>query len=153
MSARAAQAVYTALASTRVCALLRPGKLLESARMLRLSSLVAVAMLTACNAPAPQTGGVPDIYQRSRHEVTLPPQAAAACIARNTKALGYFADLSPLYGTQVMAVTAKTLPAGGVDIAAIQLLPEGAGSRAQVTATTETLREQPDVIRSLLAGC
>ena len=115
--------------------------------------LAAVAIVSGCAAPASHSGGSPDIYQRTRHQLTLPPQAAAACIAANTQRLGFAADLSPLYGTEVMAVTAKTLPAGGLDIAAIQLLPDGAGSRAQVTATTETLRERPDVIRSLLAGC
>jgi hypothetical protein len=123
--------------------------------MLRTLSLYAlVVTLTGCTAPAPERGaGVSDIYQRTRHDLTLPPQAAAGCIARNARALGYAVDLSPLYGTEVMAVTAKTLPAGGVDVAVIQLLPESAGSRAQVTVTTESLHEQPDVIRSLLAGC
>ena len=113
-----------------------------------------VVMLAGCNAPAPeQRPGISDIYQRTRHDLALPPQAAAGCIERNARALGYAVDLSPLYGTEVMAVTAKTLPAGGVDIAVIQLLPDSAGSRAQVTVTTERLHEQPDVIRSLLAGC
>ena len=122
--------------------------------MLKIGFLfAAVAIVSGCGAPAAQSAGVPEIYQRARHQVALPPQAAAACIARNAQRLGFAADLSPLYGTEVMAVTAKTLPAGGLDIATIQLLPEGAGSRAQVTATTETLRERPDVIRSLLAGC
>lgn len=113
----------------------------------------AAAMLLGCSTPEPQGPGAPDIYQRTRHQLTLPPQAAAACIARNTHALGLTADLSPLYGTEVMAVTAKTLPAGGVDIVAIELLPESTGSRAMATGTTESLRERPDVIRSLLAGC
>lgn len=111
-------------------------------------------ILTACSATGPEpTSGVSDIYQRTRHDLALPPQAAAACIARNARALGYAVDLSPLYGTEVMAVTAKTLPAGGVDVAVIQLLPESAASRAQVTITNERLHEDPDVIRSLLAGC
>ena len=122
--------------------------------MLRSLLLYAgVTILAGCTSPEPRGAGAPDIYQRTHHQLTLPPQSAAACIGRNTKALGYTPDFTPLYGTEVMAVTAKTLPAGGIDVAAIQLLPHGAGSRAHVTITTEKMEDQPNVIRSLLAGC
>ena len=136
-----------------VWSLLVPEKFEEMPMLKKLLPLAAAAFLSACTtAPAPTTGAQ-DIYQRSAHEIAQPPQAAAACIARNAAALGYHASLSPLYGTAVMAVVVSTLKAGGDTVATVQLLPEGGGSHAQATSTTETLAERPDVIRSLLNGC
>ena len=123
----------------------------DSAQRFLLS--LVIASLPACTAPVRKTAGPPDIYHHTNHDVTRAPQDAAACIARNAERAGYVGDLRSLYGTEVMAVTVRTLRAGGTDLASVQLARSGGGSRAVVTTTLSAPQERKALITSLLAGC
>ncbi|MGZ8157071.1 MAG: hypothetical protein ACXWUK_17425, partial [Burkholderiales bacterium] len=78
---------------------------------------------------------------------------AASCIVQNASKLGFTASVQPLYGTSAMAVSVRTLPAGGQTIATLSILSEGRGSRATITIVRAEAGERRAAVERLVKGC
>ena len=115
-------------------------------------AVLFVLALTSCAKQPTRTENV-DLYERSTHRLSQPPQTAAACISRNAADAGYTAVVQPLFGTAAVAVNVRDHGPTGNTLATISMLPDAAGSRATVTNAREILRERKTVVESLIARC
>ncbi|MGZ8201748.1 MAG: hypothetical protein ACXW2I_02080 [Burkholderiales bacterium] len=126
-------------------------------RMRRPALPVAIGVCLAfagCAMPWPKPPAqIDDIYEHSTYELTGSAEAAASCIVQNASKLGFTASVQPLYGTSAMAVSVRTLPAGGQTIATLSILSEGRRSRATITIVRAEAGDRRPAVERLVKGC
>ena len=127
--------------------------LLRHSRSLRLCAAALLILALASCAHRPKSGESADVYERSTHRLTQPPQEAASCIARNAENAGYATVLQPLFGTASVAVSVRDGGLTRATLATISLLPEEKGSRATVTSPRENPVERKALLDTLFARC
>jgi hypothetical protein len=116
--------------------------------------LVTLA-LTGCAKTPPQPQIVtPPPAPDTAHQIALPPEAAAACVAQHAAraAEGAVGQIQPLYGTERLAVIVRDRPAGEA-LAVAYIAARGSGSEVRLTTTKSYAGDREALARRLLAGC
>jgi hypothetical protein len=89
--------------------------------------------------------------QRSTLRLAKVPADAAACIAKNARDAGRFAEVVPLYGMESVAVTVKTSAVG--DALAVLSLTSDDGGAVAATSTWAGVPEREAFLGKLVQGC
>lgn len=119
---------------------------------------IAGVSMTGCalnpfQAHPAEPSQIEDVYEHSTHNLARPPDSAAPCIVQNASGAGYVSTVQPLYGTRAIAVSVRTLLAGGETVATFSLRRSGTGAEATMTTPRVAERNRDALADTLLRGC